>query len=87
MHCDLPCRNFLRSPRRLHEFQLPDAEAWNKKKNHIIVVFKDKLAANDLTPEMFTYKTMGLCIEFSKNTEEIAARIRYLLKFVVSCGI
>ena len=55
---------------------MADAEAWNKKKNHMIVVFKEKLAANELTPEIVTYKTMGLFIESSKNTEETAARIR-----------
>ena len=57
-------------------FQLADAEAWSKKKNNIIVVFKDKVVGNELTPEILTYKTMGLCIEYSNNMEEIAARIR-----------
>ena len=73
---NLYSRNFLRSPRRLHEFQLADAEAWNKKNNHIIVVFKEKLSTNELTPEILTYKTMGLCIECCKNSEELAAKIR-----------
>ena len=53
---------------------MADAEAWNKKKNNIIVVFKEKLAANELTPEMLTYKTMGLCIECLTNKEEIPAK-------------
>ena len=80
-------RNFLRSPRRLHDFQMADAEAWNKKKNNIIVVFKEKLAANELTPEMLTYKTMGLCIECLNNKEEIPARIRYDIIIYARIGI
>ena len=78
-------RNFLGSPRRLHEFQLADAEAWNKKKNHIIVVFKEKLATNELTPEILTYKTMGLCIECLNNTDEVVAKIRYKFLLVFLC--
>ena len=70
-------RNFLRSPQRVHQFQLADAEALKKKKNHIIVVFKEKLTANELTPKIYTYKTMGLCIECFDNFEEAAAKIRY----------
>ena len=76
IHCDCSFRNFLLSRRRLNEFRLADADALNKKKNHIILVFKEKLTANELTPEILTYKTMGLCIEHLQSPEEIAARIR-----------
>ena len=55
---------------------MADAEAWKKKNNNIIVVFKEKLAANELIQEILTYKTMGLCIECCKNSEELAAKIR-----------
>ena len=55
---------------------MADAEAWNKNKNHIIVVFKEELAANELTPEILTYKTMGLSVEYCRNDNEVADRIR-----------
>ena len=69
----------MHSVRRVREFQLADADALNRKKNHIIIVFKEKLEANQMIPEILTYRTMRLCIEFSRSLNEVAARIRYKL--------
>ena len=70
-------RHFLMSARRMREFHLADAEALSTKRNHIIMVMKDKMNTNDLVPELQTYKKMGFCIEVTKNKDETAARIRY----------
>ena len=67
------------SARRMREFQLADAEAWQTKRNNIIMVMKDKINTNDLVPELQTYQKMGFCIEVTKDRDETAATIRYYL--------
>ena len=56
-------------------FKSADAEALRKK--HVIVIFKDKLDVDELTPELQTYRKLRLCIQPEENIDKLIARIRY----------
>ena len=58
-------------------FKSADVEALKRKMTYIIIVLKDKLKLDDLTPELKTYYKLNLCVQFSKNIDKTIARIRY----------
>ena len=53
------------------------AGALARKMTYMIIVLKDKLNFDDLTPELKTYYRLNLCIQSSENIDKITARIRY----------
>ena len=58
------------------DFKSADTEAVKGRKNYILLVFKERLAISELTPEIKTYVKLRLCIHHSDNIEKLAARIR-----------
>ena len=58
------------------DFKSADTEAVKGRKNYILLVFKERLAMNELTPEMRTYVKLRLCIHHSNNIDKLTARIR-----------
>ena len=56
------------------EFKSADVEALKRKMTYIIIVLKDKLKLDDLTPELKTYYRLN---QSSANIDKITARIRY----------
>ena len=56
-------------------FKSADVESLRKK--HVVVIFKDKLDADELTPELQTYRKLRLCIQPEENIDKLIARIRY----------
>ena len=69
-------RDFLRSKKKMWDFKSADTEA-TKRKNYILIVFKDNIKVAELPPELKTYKKLNLCIHPSPNLDKIAARVRY----------
>ena len=60
----------------MYDFRAADTEAVKGRKNYILLVFKERIAMSELTPEMRTYVKLRLCIQHSDNIEKLAARIR-----------
>ena len=58
------------------DFKSADTEAVKGRKNYILLVFKESIAMNELTPEMKTYVKLRLCVQHSDNIDKLAARIR-----------
>ena len=65
------------------DFKSADAEAVKGRKNYILLVFKERLAMNELTPEMRTYVKLRLCIQYSDNIDKLTSRIRSGTMFIV----
>ena len=57
-------------------FKSADAEALKRKKNYVMVILKDKLDSDKLTPELRTYQKLRLCIQAGNNVNKLVARIR-----------
>ena len=60
-------------------FKSADVESLRKK--HVVVIFKDKLDADELTPELQTYRKLRLCIQPEENIDKLIARIRYSILY------
>ena len=58
------------------DFKSADTEAVKGRKKYIFLVYKERLAMSELTPEMRTYVKLRLCIQHSDNIDKLAARIR-----------
>ena len=58
-------------------FKSADVEALKRKMTYIIIVLKDKLKLDNLTPELKTYYRLNLCVQSSENIDKITARIQY----------
>ena len=58
------------------DFKSADTEAVKRRKKYILLIFKERLAMNELTPEMKTYVKLRLCIQHSDNIDKLVARIR-----------
>ena len=65
------------------DFKSADTEAVKGKKNYILLVFKERLAMTELTPEMRTYVKLRLCIQHSDNIDKLTARIRFKSSFLL----
>ena len=57
---------------------MADAEAVGGRKNFIIIVLKDKLKMDELTPELRTYMRTYTYLKATKNTDKMVKRLRYL---------
>ena len=62
--------------------RLADTQALKRKRKYAVIIFKEKLTMAELTPELRTYKKLGLCIQFDENIDRMAAKIRYLSVFL-----
>ena len=58
------------------DFKSADTEAVKRRKNYILLVFKERLLMSELTPEMKTYVKLRLCIHYSHNIDKLTAKIR-----------
>ena len=63
------------------DFKSSDTEAVKGRKNYVLIIFKEKIPMNELTPELRTYVKLRLCIQPSENVDKLAARIRYFSSF------
>ena len=61
--------------------KLADTQALKRKRKYTVIIFKEKLTLAELTPELRTYKKLGLCIQFDENIDRMAAKIRYISAF------
>ena len=57
------------------DFKYADTEAL-KRKNYILLVFKERIAMSELPPEMRTYVKLRLSIQHSDNIKKLAKRIK-----------
>ena len=60
----------------MEEFMIADTEAVTGRKNLIIMVIKDKLTMEELTPELRTYVRTYTYIKATKKTNKWMKRIR-----------
>lgn len=74
-------RNFLKSARRKKEFRLAVGADLSEEKLRIIVILRENLSEEELKklPQLQAMWASNLCLKYSENNDEMAARIRYVI--------
>ena len=68
-------RNILHSKKKMWNFKSIDTEAL-KRKNFILIVFKEKLKMSELPHELQTYYKLNLYVGPDENEDRLSAKIR-----------